>query len=518
MEIVRKYKKELIIVASALLVSLLALIIFANRKIGINQFETDNYRVTYDSTWKRTTSEPLNLVLEHITGSTINFDIYNLEEDFRFMSFLNLVNEIEFAVRTQNENHELIARQEVTVTKNNYEGYQILYETEENSVLVVIAQKGEQVLTITYQASMEDFDLLLDSVQEIVYNFELISMSFELAERVSDINFKTLSLYKGGIDVSGRTKSQIANFQFLVEYEVPNNFTRTIFNSMLGSYEYRDQNNGSIQIRTSILPNNIYRYIDGLENLWFRKAALANKSLNETYSKISDTKYVYNARYSTESLLSETVENEVIHIIYALDHRRTFLIEITARNMRIPASVFENTEMVSSRKIALNIVRNIENGMLRNEMKVMLDSRNGRHNTVMLYTPEIYYEYESNFMPRSKYEERIFRHYRNDRDYDIEIKYYFNRLANRESHLNSLQEIWFKNAPRQPLGIRTYNDKEFTVYRFDFVSDDGQNQVFVLIYEFEGTVLITSIRGVNRQISEEEILELTNFDMKKIEN
>jgi len=524
MEKIMKYKKELIILASAIVVSLLALIIFMiinNRKITIGEFETENYRVTYDSTWTRVLSDPLNLILEHSKGATISFDIYNLEGDFRFMPFLNLVNEIEYAVAIQNEDYQLVARQNTTVTKNNYEGYQFLYETEKDSLLVVVALKGEQILTITYHASMEEFDLLLDSVQEIIYNFELISLSFELANRVSDIKFGNLSLLSNAnISIGDSIRSQIAANQFLVEYEIPNNFLRINFNTMMGSYEFSHDTRESIQIRTSILPNNIYRHMEGIEKLFFRSSALENKSLIENYTKVNDTKYIYQAIYTNEAFGVEN-EHEVIHIMYALDHRRTFLIEISARNMRIPKKMLDNIKMVSSRRIALHIVRDIEDGVLRNDMKVMLDSREQKHNVVTLFTPELYFEYEPNFMPRSKYQERIFRRYINERDFDIETRYEFIRTFSTnqiESQLNSLENSRFRGSTRESLGKRTYNDKEFTVYRFNFTNEDGRNQVHTLIYEFEGTVLFISVRGINRTITEADILDFTKFDIRTVAN
>ena len=56
-----------------------------------------------------------------------------------------------------------------------YEGYQVLYEDGEEQCLVTIYKKDNILLFITFNASSEYFDILIDNVETILDSIEIYS-------------------------------------------------------------------------------------------------------------------------------------------------------------------------------------------------------------------------------------------------------------------------------------------------------------------------------------------------------
>ena len=109
----------------------------------------------------------------------------------------------------------------------------------------------------------EYFDILLDSVQNIVYDFQILDNSFNLTYKLSvdtnDVSWSTNNEVKDSNNVS---EYEIANKNYLVKYSVPKSFELSSFNSTMSYFNYRGLSNGSITLTANIRNTNIYEYMD----------------------------------------------------------------------------------------------------------------------------------------------------------------------------------------------------------------------------------------------------------------
>ena len=142
----------------------------------------------------------------------------------------------------------------------------MLFENGDEQVLVTSYKKGDKLAIITYEANNDLFDILLDSVQNIIYNFEIkdekIDLNAELNIPNDEIIFDTDEEFDQLL--GERREYEIADSNVHATFEIPSIFEIEDFDSQNSWFEYDDPDDvyKNIKLRAYIYPRNIYEVID----------------------------------------------------------------------------------------------------------------------------------------------------------------------------------------------------------------------------------------------------------------
>lgn len=167
-----KAKWKVILFVIVLLVILLCILLFVGKaKLSKKVYESEYYKVSYDSTWKKDKDNGFSL--EHRkSGSKISFDYKILDNNYMDVDLKNIINDVLYEIEKQNEGYSKIKQNK---KKFKYDCYQVLYESEDEQSLVTILKKDNVLMFIVYNATNEYFDILLDNVEVIINNVEIYS-------------------------------------------------------------------------------------------------------------------------------------------------------------------------------------------------------------------------------------------------------------------------------------------------------------------------------------------------------
>ena len=175
-------------------------------------------------------------------------------------------------------------------------------------------------------------------------------------------------------------------------------------------------------------------------------------------------------------------------------------------------SIVDNISIISSTKYADYVYRNVENGYLKNEFKFTYDSTNRKYYSLELLTPEEYFEYDDKFS--NAYEVKKFRKkYDEDRmEYLVNIRYEMKKSP-MDRNLESVEYLYsYPTTARKSLGIKTYNDKNFDTYYYEFNNKLGKVYSYVLYYEIsDGIFFEIVIESIDSKIGSNDVTDLTKF-------
>ncbi len=164
-----KNLKYLIII---LLISFVIIIgISYSTKNKINSYDNDNINFSYDSTWqlKKATNEVK--LIHQKSQSTINIQEKNLEKNYMDTKLSEIVEDLINSIENQNPEYKLINKE--ILNNLPFEAYSYLYENDKEQVLVYIFKKNEKLVFISYIAENKYFDIILDSVDNIIASFKI---------------------------------------------------------------------------------------------------------------------------------------------------------------------------------------------------------------------------------------------------------------------------------------------------------------------------------------------------------
>ncbi len=164
--------KVLIIIILVLLSSLLILFLVADP--GVRTFENDNFKIVYETNWKVKENEDNKVRLLHKSGSEYIIDLIDLEGEHRRDELSVIIEDILDQVEKDNPTYRLVNKEETVISKNEYEAYRYLYETDDLQSMITICKKNDKVYIINYNAEHVKFDILLDSVLDMTWNFEIL--------------------------------------------------------------------------------------------------------------------------------------------------------------------------------------------------------------------------------------------------------------------------------------------------------------------------------------------------------
>jgi hypothetical protein len=554
-ELLKKYKMSILIAMVILIIGLIILLIFL-KVIGndkLKSFENDVYSFKYDSSWKIKEKTDTNITLKHSNSGTLKIELIKLEDEYKYSEMSDLIDEIIYNIDSQNDDYKLISKKETELSKNNYNGYKLLYENKNNQVLIAVYKKSEQLIMFTYEASNDYFDILLDSVNNIIYNFDTVekkyNLSYDFSIETSDITYDESSSVTSLL--KDTTQYEIANNNYDVKYSIPSNFKESQLNTQYGYYNFDGLTDGSITISTTILNKNLYEFLNEEETLNIYSDTKSIKN-NEDYSNFEDAisklddeeyeAYIYKYSYTYDKAVSydkdfnKTYNSEIregIILVYALNSNHTLEIKISSSKVSIPKELVEMIKIDSSKNYSSNIEIVKEDGNIIEKLKRFKDYNKDKIQQVTLKVPDKYKEIDNGY--DNLYEKRKFvLDYNDDLElYDYEIEYELTSTSTQidsrvKTISSSFSTAYGEHNDLTFTGKINVNDKSFSVYDGGYTSLSGImftniNRVKyyinkkVLFYEIEnGGYLIITISGNGKDIPENIINDATNFVVEEI--
>ncbi len=527
-----KNKKRIIVLLAILILIVVAVLIYNYaKKNKINVVTTVNYSVKYDDTWEVDKQEDMEINLIHKKSkSSLNFKLSELQEEKQYSTIEEIFDSLIYNIQEQNPDYKLIYKEPAKITKQNIDGYKMLFETNDRQAMISTYRYEDKLVIITYEATYEYFDILIDNANSIINNFNLNEENFNLE---TGINIETQEIkYSEQHEVSDLLKDtkqeEIAENNYLVKYSIPSNFKLTEYNTQLGHYEFQGvEDLGTISLNTSILPRSIFECLDKDEskNIFLNYNLDSYENVEEQLNKYEDENlaYIYRNKYTSNGIDTENIE-----LIFELDKNHIFVAAISAMDLGIPKELVNMIKINESKNIASNIDIVKENGYLIGKLKKYSDYTYENTQEITLKLPENYEEVDK---LNNLYAERNYTVEYNDElgigKYDV--AYRLTTISDINSEIEQLNEEIntglgkFENCKQ--LQDITVNDKNFKVYergrtQLSNSTDSSGNRYKyytnekILFYELpNNNYLIIIIGGNENQVTEEQIELLTNFDV-----
>ena len=244
-EFIEKNKNVLLIILVIIVIIVgisIFFIIRNNIKTKIHEIDRSNYSLKYDNTWKTVKEDDNEIELLHKKSkSKLDLKINELEDGIQYKSIDEIFDSLLYNIQGQNNNYKLIYKEKTKLTKNNIDGYKILFEANDSQAAIYFIKQGNKIAVITYEATYTYFDILLDSVNSIIYNFSIKEQVFNVTTSIK-LETKEIS-YTEQEDISNllndTRKEEIASSNYLVNYSIPNNFKAIDYDTKYGSYRFK---------------------------------------------------------------------------------------------------------------------------------------------------------------------------------------------------------------------------------------------------------------------------------------
>ena len=551
-DIYKKYKIAIIIALVILLVGVLCLAIFNMLKSNSKLIALDekNYSLKYDNSWKLKEKTDNYVSLNHKSSkSLLKIEVIDLEQEYKYSDIDDLIDEIVYNIGQQNKTYKLISKQKNIFTKYEFKGYKLLYETETEQVMIMIFKKSDKLIVASYEAQNKYFDMLLDSVQNIVYNFNTIDESFELKNSIktetSEISFSESE----DLDeiLTDSKEYEIGNNNYKVIYEVPSSFELNSFNTTRNYFNLRKYDKAQMTISVNIYNQNVYEYLDkdNFSNVYsdykyYREDENISdfeEHISELESEYSDS-YIYINSYKKDAikynnkLEAESYKrtDENVKLIYSLNKNHIFIITIESTGSPITKKLLDSIKIKSVTNYSSYTKNKIDNGYIIAELQKYIGYEKNKVNNIIIKLPESYKEIDKK---NNLYNERYFGlNYDEDKGlYDYIIHYEFsvtNDVAkNVELLSTSFTKVYGECNYYQAVGNITFNDKQFIEYVGGYTYLGGIPFTNINRYKYyinhkvlfyklnDGSYLIIEIQGNGQEISDDIVNQATNFEVKE---
>ena len=172
MNYTKMIKNRLLIIVGLVVVSSIFVLITVLDD-GFRKYDNDIYQITYEKNWKVTTTGK-NSILTHKSGCKYSVNVMDLEDEYRMSSLAEVVDDIIEKVENDNPRYRLVNKEETSIGKGAYEAYQFLYEADDAQSMITICKRNNRVYVINYYATDDKFDIILDSVKDMNYKFEIL--------------------------------------------------------------------------------------------------------------------------------------------------------------------------------------------------------------------------------------------------------------------------------------------------------------------------------------------------------
>ena len=407
---------------------------------------------------------------------------------------------------------------------------------------------------LSFLANSNYFDILLASVNNIIYNLDIKDISFNVANSLKLETSKSLD-YKDNEEldklINNNRTYKIAKNNYMVEYSIPDIFIQYDYDSTRGYFTYGDLPN-QIVITTNIYKRNIYDYLDKDEsNNIFNNYSFYHKDNDEDYSDFKESlcvnnnsklesfiyknSYYYNKAKKVNS--DFTVEEykklyENAELIYALNNSHILVVEIKSTGQLISEKLINSINVLSSINYSSNIQIEKEGNYLIGRLKEYSTYERKNIKNVTLKIPDTYKEID--WYNNNVYLERYYyKGYDEDMNiYDNFVKYELTKLSEDSivKNVNSSCSTYSNSKNYQSLvytGEFTSNGKKFKTYSCGYTKLSGimftninRKEYYVekklLIYSIEdGGNLYIEIDGSGHEVTDDILNELTNFTIEE---
>lgn len=550
-DIYKKYKIAIIIALSILLIGILCLILFnilSSKSIALNE---KNYNLKYDSSWKVKEKKDNYISLNHKSSkSLLKIEIITLDKEYKYTDIDDLIDEIIYNIDEQNKNYKLISKQKDTFTKYEFKGYKLLYETEVEQTMIMTFKKSDKLIVASYEAKNKYFDMLLDSVQNIVYNFNTADETFELKNSIKKESSKISYSKSEDLDkiITKNKEYEIAHNNYKVIYEVPSVFELSDFNTESNYFNLKDYDKGQMTISTYIYNKNVYEYLnkDNLVNVYqnykmYKKdkdISDFKEQVSELDSKYSDS-YIYKNSYKTnaikhnDKLEAESYKrtDENIELIYSLNRNHILIVVIDSEGIPITKKLIDSIKIKSVANYSSYTKNKVENGYRIAELQKYIDYKKEKVNNIIIKLPEDYKEIDRT--TNNLYSERYFGLNYDEKEelYDYVIHYKFSTtkdVAKNVELLNAkFKDSYGECNNYQQVGDVTINDKQFIEYVGGYTDLGGIPFTNINRYKYyvhykalfyklnDESYLIIEILGNGKEISDDIVNQATNFEAKE---
>lgn len=550
-DIYKKYKIAIIIALSILLIEILCLILFnilSSKSIALNE---KNYNLKYDSSWKVKEKKDNYISLNHKSSkSLLKIEIITLDKEYKYTDIDDLIDEIIYNVDEQNKNYKLISKQKDTFTKYEFKGYKLLYETEAEQTMIMTFKKSDKLIVASYEAKNKYFDMLLDSVQNIVYNFNTADETFELKNSIKKESSKISYSKSEDLDkiITKNKEYEIAHNNYKVIYEVPSVFELSDFNTESNYFNLKGYDKGQMTISTYIYNKNVYEYLnkDNLVNVYenykmYKKdkdISDFKEQVSELDSKYSDS-YIYKNSYKTnaikhnDKLEAESYKrtDENIELIYSLNRNHILIVVIDSEGIPITKKLIDSIKIKSVANYSSYTKNKVENGYRIAELQKYIDYKKEKVNNIIIKLPEDYKEIDRT--TNNLYSERYFGLNYDEKEelYDYVIHYKFSTtkdVAKNVELLNAkFKDSYGECNNYQQVGDVTINDKQFIEYVGGYTDLGGIPFTNINRYKYyvhykalfyklnDESYLIIEILGNGKEISDDIVNQATNFEAKE---
>lgn len=543
-KIIDKLKKyKLIIIIALIIVIIGTTLIFTlnGKNMSMYAFDNNYYDFNYDKTWQVKDKSDLSVSLNNKDKASLNIELINIDDEYKYSDLTDIIDDLLYTINSQNSNYKLISKKEDKVTKLEYSGYKLLYENDESQAMITILKNGDKVVVFNYEALNKYFDILLDSVQNIIYNFALKPEKFELTSNIT-VNTEEMD-YANNISLANKlidTKDYtMASQNYEVNYSIPSIFKIKDFYSNYGNFEYQDSD-GKIKITTGVYKVNMYDYIDSSKTIgtiysdcsYMKESPDTYKDLKEKISefKIGDySGYIYKISYTYHFVDDRQEEKYIIAV--AINKNHIFEVKIEGEGIKIPQKLIEQIKINSVNNYSSYIIRNVENGYFNVELKQFKDYNYKDYYLINLKLPEKYRETASYL---NVYTKRYFglnydhdnEVYQYDIDYDFSSYYVEAAIKSANSSMNSNSKYGTVSEMQEEEPI-ILNDKKFLVYSGSYYkkgalyNSNESNIVYkvnkkILVYELENSrYLMITIDANDTDINEDILRELTDFSVSE---
>ena len=342
-------KNKILLIIFILFIILLGGIIFicVNGNTKVYEFNNKDYSFRYDSTWKISKeTEGLLKLLHKKSGSELNIRINELEENLQYKSIEELFDTTLYNIQEQNKDYKLLYKENVNLTKNNLNGYKVLFENENNEVEICMYKQGSKLVLITYEADYENFDILLDSANNIIYSFSLAEQKFNVQASIN-LETKPITYVKEEniIKLLKNVKQvEVTNENYLVKCLIPDNFKNDEEEANI--YSFQNINTGEyIDLRANIYNLNLYEYLDknNTFNIYSNYNLNSYNKANSVLQKgeVQPLNYIYKNSYYVNDVLYENIE-----IVFELNENHILSVVISSTGVGIPEELVKMIKVI----------------------------------------------------------------------------------------------------------------------------------------------------------------------------
>lgn len=537
-DIYKKYKLSIIIALVIVLLGILCLTIFNVLKsnselITLNE---ENYSLKYDKSWKVKEKSDNYITLNHKSSrGLLKLEVIDLDKDYKYADIEDLMDEIIYNIGEQNKDYKLIAKQETVFSKYEFNGYKLLYETETEQVMIMTYKKSDKLIMGSFKAESRYFDMTLDSVENIFYNFDVAEETFELKNSISTETSEISYLESDELDklLSDSVEYEIASSNYKVVYEVPSTFKLGSLNSTSNYFSLKNYDKGNITINTNISNKNVYEYLekDSISGVYKKYDSYKNFSnfeekISELDSGYSDS-YVYKNSYES----SITGYNETVELIYSLNKSHILIITIKSAGGPITSKLLDSIKIKSVTNYSSYTKNRLEDGYRVAELKEYIGYKTDKYKDIIIRLPEEYVEIDKK---TNLYKERHFGfNYNEDKSkYDYVVHYELSVTNDIEKNLELLN-MMFKSSYGECNKYHgngdniTINGKQFIEYVGGYTDLGGIPFTNINRYKYyvnhkalfyklnDGSYLIIEIQGNGKKISDDIVNQVTNFESKE---